>query len=90
MMMVGGPDGVGVDVGAGVATGGVGDVGAAAGVLPEHAAAATKTINGKRARSTASPLVLRGGPMTAVAKEDRCRRALSELESGYSNSVAAS
>jgi hypothetical protein len=46
MVMVGCP--VGVGAGVGVATGGVGvgDVGAVAGVLPEHAAAAMKTING--------------------------------------------
>ena len=46
MVMVGGPDGTGVGAGAGagVATGGVGDVGVAAGVLPEHAAAAIKTM----------------------------------------------
>jgi hypothetical protein len=61
MVMVGGPDGTGVGD-AGVVTGGVGAVGVAAGVLPEHAAAATKTMKREAIRITASRFDAEGAP----------------------------
>jgi hypothetical protein len=44
MVIVGGPEGAGAGLGAGVDTGSVGAVGTAAGVVPPHAAAAIKTM----------------------------------------------